>query len=170
MEFLDPGASSAWRPWEALTPFMLDSMVRQLNRFANASPVPQADGTGNAMAFTLMTGDMVDNQQRNEAIWVRELLEGGTPINFNSGLSDPSDYANPSGLGASCPAFLLQEGGPGAAATEGAAYTGVQDFNDYPVDPGANAAYYDPDDVRGTWAASGWPAIPGCWTAPSRSR
>ena len=39
VEFLDQvagqeGATSAWRPWEALTPFMIDDSIRQINRFA----------------------------------------------------------------------------------------------------------------------------------------
>ena len=29
------------------------------------------------MDFALMTGDQADNAQRNETVWVRELLEGG---------------------------------------------------------------------------------------------
>ena len=37
----------------------------------------------------------------------------------------------------------------------------MQDVDDYPVDPGANLAYYDPDDVRGEFAADGWPSYPG---------
>jgi hypothetical protein len=96
VEFLDEvagqgGATSAWRPWEALTPFMIDDSIRQINRFAAHSPVPQANGSGNAMDLAVITGDQADNQQRNEMIWTRALLEGGVTINFNSGLTDPND-------------------------------------------------------------------------------
>ena len=113
------------------------------------------------MGFSLITGDQADNDQRNETVWVRELLEGGTPMTFNTGLSSAGDYANPASLGASCAAFVAAEGGAAGAAAEGATYTGVQDVDDYPVDPGANLAYYDPDDVRGEFANAGWPSYPG---------
>ena len=98
VEFLDEvagqgGATSAWRPWEALTPFMIDDSIRQINRFAPHSPVPQGNGTGNPMDLALITGDQADNQQRNEMIWTRALLEGGVTINFNSGLTDPDAYS-----------------------------------------------------------------------------
>jgi hypothetical protein len=160
VEFVDQGPSSAWRPDEAFQPFQVDASVRQINRFAGSSPVPQADGTGNAMDFALITGDQADSNQRNETVWVRELLEGGEPLNFNSGLSDPADYANPLALGASCPEFVAQEGGAAGAAAEGAAYTGVQDYDDYPGGIG-NPYFYDPDQVEGSWASDGWPTYTG---------
>jgi metallophosphoesterase (TIGR03767 family) len=161
VEFVDAGASSAHRPWEAFGPFMLEYSVRQINRFAGQSPVPQGDGTGAPMDLALITGDQADNNQRNETIWVRQILEGGTPMAFNTGLSSSGDYSDPASLGASCAAFVAAEGGAAQAAAEGALYTGVQDVDDYPVDPGANLAYYDPDDVRGVFAADGWPSYPG---------
>jgi uncharacterized repeat protein (TIGR01451 family) len=157
VEFADEGASSAWRPWEALGPFLIDASIRQVNRFAGASPVPQGDGTANAMDFSLMTGDQADNQQRNETIWVRELLEGGRSLNFNSGSTDPLTYARPTSP--SCAALVAQEGGVGPAVEEARGYTGVQDFDDY--DEGPNPYYYDPDDVRGSWASDGWPTYTG---------
>jgi uncharacterized repeat protein (TIGR01451 family) len=157
VEFVDPGANSAWRPAEAFGPFALDASIRQVNRFVAASPVPQGDGSGNAMDFALMTGDQADNQQRNETVWVRDLLEGGVTLNFNSGSTDPLTYANPASP--SCAAFVAQEGSIEAAIAEAAAYTGVQDFDDY--DEGPDPYYYDPDDVRGSWAADGWPTYTG---------
>ena len=56
--------------------------------FAAASPVQQGDGAARAMDFALVTGDQTDSAQRNEAIWVRELLEGGATLNFNSGVTN----------------------------------------------------------------------------------
>jgi uncharacterized repeat protein (TIGR01451 family) len=153
VEFLDHGPSSAWRPSEAFAPFVIDYSIRQVNLFADASPVKQNDGNGAPMDFALMTGDQADNQQRNETIWVRELLEGGRPLNFNSGSSDPADY-DPTKY-PSCAAYPPT---PDHLA-EAARYTGVQDFDDY--DEGPNPYYYDPDDVRGSWAASGWPTYTG---------
>jgi hypothetical protein len=162
VEFVDQGPSSAWRPAEAFHPFQIDASVRQLNSLAGASPVPQANGTGNAMDFALMTGDQADNNQRNETVWVRELLEGGEPLNFNSGITDPSAWSNPASLGASCPLFLIQEGGSANnAAAEGAAYTGVQDYDDYPTGNTGNPYFYDPDQVEGSWADDGWPTYTG---------
>ena len=84
VEFADRGASSAWRPMEAFGPHAIDLSLRQVNAFADASPVAQGDGTRAAMHFGLITGDNSDTQQRNETIWVRQLLEGGR-IDPNSG-------------------------------------------------------------------------------------
>ena len=157
VEFADHGASSAWRPQEAMGPFALEATVRQINHFTAASPVPQADGSGNPMDFSLITGDQADNQQRNETLWVRDILEGGGSFNFNSGSTDPATYTSPASP--SCAALVAQEGGVQGAIAEAAGYTGVQDYDDY--DEGANPYYYDPDDVRGSWAASGWPTYTG---------
>ncbi len=148
VEFLDPGPSSAWRPQEGFTPFQIEATVRQINRYAKESPVPQGDGTRNSMDFALLTGDQADNQHLNETVWVRDLLEGNGPTNFNGGLSRPEDYADPTKLGDSCAAFVAQAGGPDGAAAEGARYTGVQDYDDYPVGPPATPLFYDPDDPR----------------------
>ena len=48
VEFVDPIGSpveAAFRPWEALNPHIDDAMVRQVNAFAAASPVPAGDGS-----------------------------------------------------------------------------------------------------------------------------
>jgi Ca2+-binding RTX toxin-like protein len=172
VEFLDqpggaPGPSSAHRPWEAFGPFMIDYSIRQLNRFVAASPVPQGDGTANAMDFSLMTGDQADNQQRNETLWVRDLLEGTGSIKFNSGLTNAAAYTDPATLAKpSCAAFLASKGGDAdAAAAEGAKYTGVQDYDDYPSGEGPNPSYYDPDEVIGQYATDGWPTYNGLMDA-----
>ena len=166
VEFADPGASSAWRPQEAFHPFVVDASIRQVNRFVPRSPVPQSDGVGNPMDFALATGDQADNSQRNEMIWVRELLEGGTPLNFNSGVTDPTYYSFSNQAFASkpsCPAFLAFEStnDPAIAAAEAAGYTGVQDYDDYPAEgpPGPQPGYYDPDEPTGQW--SDWPLYRG---------
>ena len=160
VEFVDPGPSSAWRPQEGFTPFQIEATVRQINHFAEESPVPQGDGTRNAMDFALLTGDQADNQHLNETVWVRDLLEGNGPLSFNSGLSRPEDYANPATLGASCAAFVAQEGGAAGAAAEGGRYTGVQDYDDYPASPPTVPLYYDPDEPTAPdWAD--WPEYDG---------
>jgi uncharacterized repeat protein (TIGR01451 family) len=166
VEFLDQvagqeGAPSAWRPWEALIPFMIDDSIRQINRFAPHSPVPQGNGIGNPMDFSLVTGDQADNQQRNEMIWTRALLEGGVTLNFNSGLTNPNAYSPLNLPDPVCRAFVAKEGGQSQAAAEGARYTGVQDYTDYPAGapPGPDPIFYDPNQPTGDWAA--WPQYTG---------
>ncbi|HEX8105171.1 MAG TPA: hypothetical protein VF533_21305 [Solirubrobacteraceae bacterium] len=132
--------TAAWRPQEAIMPWVVDASVRQVNAFAQRSPVRQGDGSGAGMALALTTGDNADNNQRNEAEWVARLLEGGR-LDPNSGSSDPADYA-------ACP--------PGTPGPEEAArYTGVQDYDDY----AESAQFYDPDQPAGPYAS--WPAYPG---------
>src|SRR4051812_6001755 len=114
VEFLDVGSTpftAAWRPQEALAPFYVDEAIRQMNSFADASPLSRAP-----MRFVLTTGDSADNQQRNETRWTVGLLEGGT-LHPNSGKDGV----------VGCPS----EGPPH--------YTGVQDYADYP--PGNQAFY-----------------------------
>jgi metallophosphoesterase (TIGR03767 family) len=147
VEFLDLAGSpveAAFRPWEALEPFIDDATIRQVNAFAAAAPVASGDGSRAAMGFAIDTGDSADSQQLNETRWVRTLLEGGA-LSPNSGI-DPTGYTHPL-----CP----PSGVPGAA--EAAKYTGVQDYDDYAE--GLAPYFYDPDDPRG--GASGWPQYPG---------
>ena len=147
VEALDPAGppvDAAWRPWEAMEPQIDDSMIRQVNSFAGAGPVRAAKRRNVAMDFAIDTGDSADSQQLNETRWVRTLLDGGS-LDPNSGI-DPAGYSHPL-----CPPV----GVPGAA--EAAGYTGVQDYDDYA--PGPNPYFYDPDDVRGTFA--GFPSYPG---------
>ena len=135
---------AAWRPWEALEPQIDEGMIRQVNRFAGASPVADGSGARRPMDFTIDTGDSTDNQQLNETLWVRTLLEGGN-LNPNSGVSKAT-YSNPL-----CPNFFV----PGAA--EAARYTGVQDYNDYLEGP--YPEFYDPNSPAGPHSA--WPKYPG---------
>jgi 3',5'-cyclic AMP phosphodiesterase CpdA len=147
VEVIDPfGApfEAAYRPWEALEPFVDDAAIRQINSFGSAAPVPAGDGSRRAMDFAIDTGDSADSQQLNEVRWVRTLLEGGA-LDPNSGI-DPTAYTH-----ATCPPV----GVPGAE--EAARYTGVQDYDDYVEGP--SPYFYDPDDPRGS--AAGWPSYPG---------
>ncbi len=151
LEIIDPLSTplnlpfgAAWRPWEALEPQIDDSMIRQINQFAAASPIADGSGGHRAMDFTIDTGDSADSQQLNETEWVRTLLEGGA-LNPNSGV-DKKTYSS-----LLCPNLLV----PGAA--EAARYTGVQDYNDY--FEGAFPEFYDPNSPAGPHAA--WPKYPG---------
>lgn len=147
VEFVDIAGApveAAFRPWEALNPFIDEAMIRQVNAFADAAPVAAGDGSRSAMGFAIDTGDSADSQQLNETEWVRTLLEGG-PLDPNSGI-DPTGYTHP----------LCSLPVPGGAA-EAPKYTGVQDYDDYLE--GLVPYFYDPDDPRG--AAAGWPEYPG---------
>jgi metallophosphoesterase (TIGR03767 family) len=138
-EVLDISGSpfeSAWRPQEALEPFTVDQVVRQVNRF-DSSPVRNRGRRHARLALTITTGDSADSQQINEVKWVVRLLEGGR-LNPNSGVE-----------GGACGALAA------APAGEAARYTGVQDEQDV-VESGR---FYDPNHPAGTFAA--WPRYPG---------
>ena len=127
--------SSAWRPQEALEPFTVDAVVRQINRFGR-SPVRHRSRRHAKLALTVTTGDSADNQQVNEVGWVVRLLEGGR-LDPNSGVE-----------GGACGALA---GPPGEAAR----YTGVQDDQDV-LESGR---FYDPNHPSGAFAA--FPSYPG---------
>jgi 3',5'-cyclic AMP phosphodiesterase CpdA len=159
LEIIDPLSTplnlpfgAAWRPWEALEPQIDDSMIRQMDQFAAASPIADGKGSHRAMDFTIDTGDSADSQQLNETEWVRALLEGGT-LDPNSGV-DKKKYSN-----LLCPNLLV----PGAA--EAARYTGVQDYNDYFEGPFPE--FYDPNSPAGPHAA--WPKYPGLMDRAQKS-
>ena len=128
--------TSAWRPQEALEPFTVDQVVRQVNRF-DQSPIRNRRRRHARLALTITTGDSADNQQINETTWVVRLLEGG-PLNPNSGVE-----------GGVCGALTLAP--PGEAAH----YTGVQDDNDV-LESGR---FWDPNRPSGAFAA--FPRYPG---------
>jgi 3',5'-cyclic AMP phosphodiesterase CpdA len=140
VEFADKGANAAFRPQEAFHPWAIDHSFRQLNQFTGASPVAQAGGTRAPMDLALLTGDHSDNQQQNEALWVRQLIEGGTPLTPNSGVK--SDYSQ-------CPPenrAELQARETAGQIPDEPTYMGVQDYDDL----GYKAPdYYDPDDPHG---------------------
>jgi metallophosphoesterase (TIGR03767 family) len=127
--------TSAWRPQEALEPFTVDQVIRQVNRF-DSSPIRSHGRRHARMALTITTGDSADNQQVNEVRWVVRLLEGGR-LDPNSGVE----------VGF-CAALA---GPPGEAAR----YTGVQDDQDV-LESGR---FYDPNRPSGAFAA--WPRYPG---------
>jgi metallophosphoesterase (TIGR03767 family) len=127
--------TSAWRPQEALEPFTVDEVIRQVNRFGS-SPIRNRRTRKARLALTITTGDSADNQQINEVAWVVRLLEGGR-LDPNSGVES-----------AACTLI-------GAPAGEAARYTGVQDDRDV-LESGR---FYDPDRPSGAFAA--WPRYPG---------
>ena len=135
LDLADSPFISAWRPQEALEPFTVDQVVRQVNRF-DASPIRNQRRRRARLALTITTGDSADNQQINETRWVVRLLEGGR-LDPNSGVE-----------GGVCGAL-------GVPAGEAARYTGVQDDGDV-LESGR---FYDPNRPSGAFAA--WPRYPG---------
>ena len=137
LESADRHLRSAWRPQEAFTPFTVDQVVRQINRF-DSSPIRNRGRRRARLALTLVTGDNADNQQINETAWVVRLLEGGR-LHPNSGVE-----------GSSCTALTAAP--PGEAAR----YTGVQDD----FDVLESGRFYDPNRPSGAFAAfPRWPGL-----------
>lgn len=148
VEFVDTGPfGAAWRPWEALNPQIDDAMIRQINAFAAASPIPAGNGSRRPMDFALATGDLADSQQLNETEWVRTLLEGGQ-------LNPGSGAAATSSTDPSC-ALVNAVTVPDSAAPQN--YTGVQDYDDYVEGPAPQ--FYDPDIPAGAFTT--WPVYSG---------
>ena len=137
LDVADSPFTSAWRPQEALGPFTVDEVVRQVNRF-DSSPIRNRGRRHARLALTITTGDSADNQQINETTWVVTLLEGGR-LNPNSGVE-----------GSACTALTA------APAGEAARYTGVQDD----ADVLESGRFYDPDRPSGAFAAfPRWPGL-----------
>ena len=159
VEFFDDDpsgtASSAQRPQETLVAHEIDRTLRQVNRFQK-SPVRQGNGKRADMLNAVLTGDLADNQQRNETDWVVQLLEGGE---FRNGRKvsdevDPSsgtkDLNNPN-----CPPT-----GAGIKDFDNPRkYTGVQDYDDYPGQTG-NDSFYDPEEPE-RFDSGDWPKYEG---------
>ena len=138
--------TSAWRPQEALMPQTIDAMFKRLNAFTAVSPNRGAKGRRAAMDMALMGGDQADNQQSNETVWTRQLMEGGQTLDPNSGVADTS---------ACTPA---QRAELATRPGEAARYTGLQDYDDY--NGGApDGNFYDPNEPSGSTYGN-WPAYP----------
>ena len=152
VEFTDRGTVAAHRPQEAFAPWAIDYSFRQLNRFTPASSVAQAGGARAPMDLALATGDQSDNQQYNETLWVRQLIEGGQPLTPNSGIKSDYSECRPENR-----AELLARETAGEIPDE-PTYMGVQDYDDL----GYKAPdYWDPDepfgDQYGTFPT--WPGL-----------
>ncbi|MFC4495770.1 TIGR03767 family metallophosphoesterase [Streptomyces ovatisporus] len=74
--------TSAYRPHEFLSLHLVDAMCRSLKELG------EGPRTGLPLAFTVVTGDAVDNAQLNETRWYIDLLDGGKSVRADSGSPD----------------------------------------------------------------------------------
>jgi metallophosphoesterase (TIGR03767 family) len=161
-EFVDPvaergtgssGLGSAWRPQEAMGPLVFDRTIRNMN--ANrTSAVRQGNGARSRLQFVIDSGDMADNQHRNETRWFVGILNGGRIDPFSGQAITPTN--NRCNLSQQEVARLNAE----VAARR---YTGVQDYDDWRGrPPDRYAGFWDPDEpapVPGPY--SNFPRYPG---------
>ncbi|HWM36195.1 MAG TPA: TIGR03767 family metallophosphoesterase [Streptomyces sp.] len=71
--------AAAYRPHEFLSLHLVDAMCSSLRQLG------EGPKTGLPLAFTVVTGDAVDNAQLNETRWYIELLDGGKSVQADSG-------------------------------------------------------------------------------------
>jgi hypothetical protein len=161
LDFLDETGGDikdAWRPADAMSTQTFDQVVRAMN----AQRVSRVRGRGGRarMALAIGTGDLIDNQQLNEARWMVGVLRGG--------VVDPSS-GKPVGPGNPCPQASEEELARMNADAAARRYTGVADFADWPagVPIERYAGFWDPNrpPPEGTppGAYDGWPRYPGLY-------
>src|SRR4051794_21202299 len=156
VEFLDgtqraPGLqpfSAAYRPQEAVSTQVVESMIRQARN--TTSPV-----TGNRLDLTILTGDNADSQQFNETRWFIDMLDGTT----GAGDPDPEMREPSDGNGGRKLDPNSGVPAPGCEATPGSVYDGVRDDGQ----PGPDDGYYEPD-------SSSPPRDDGDGYSPDRAR
>jgi len=167
VDFLDQAGGDVkdgWRPADAFSTQTFDQVVRALNA-QRVSRVRGRGGRRARMALAIATGDLADNQQRNEVRWMRQVLRGGTV--------DPSS-GRPIGPGNPCDGLSAEEVARLNADAAARRYTGVADFGDWPADVPIEryAGFWDPNRAapEGTPPGlyDGWPRYPGLYDRAQR--
>jgi metallophosphoesterase (TIGR03767 family) len=155
VELIDPAGgelSAAWRPQEAMGTYVLDQIVRGVD--ANMrSPVKPGKGKRAKLGFAVLTGDQPDNQQLNEVLWHKAVLDGAAVDPFSG---EPIGADNP------CPTASPAEQSQLDAQVAARSYTGVQDFDDYPGLPADRyQGFWDPDQPNSAGPYAAFPSYPG---------
>ena len=153
VDFVDPAGeplNSSHRPQEAFGTQVFDQIIRNMN--ANRTSPLRAGGKRARLGFAITTGDMADNQQKNEVQWYRDVLDGKQIDPF----SGDAVTTQCQGQGADVIAKLNAD----VAARR---YTGVQDYNDYQgVAADRYNGFWDPDQAPpGQSVYSAFPRYPG---------
>ena len=153
IEFVDPAGgtlTASHRPQEALGPFVFDSIIQNVNR-NRTSRVRNGNGRRARLGWVIGTGDLADNQQKNETKWIVDILEGNNVDPFSG---KPISPTNP------CPGSPEQTARLNTDVAN-RRYTGVQDYGDYPsAPPRASAASGTPRGHRRR-ALLAFPRYPG---------
>ncbi len=154
IEFVDPAGgnlTASWRAQEALGPFVFDSIIRNINR-NRRSRVKNGNGARARLGWLVGTGDLADNQQKNETKWIVDILEGNTVDPFSGKRISAS---NPCGGSAAQTAKLNDD-------VANRRYTGVQDYSDYPDAPQERKrGFWDPSRPIDSSPYSAFPRYPG---------
>ena len=162
LDFLDQAGGDvkdAWRPDDAMSTQTFDQTVRAMNA-QRTSRVRGRGGRRARMKLAIGTGDLIDNQQLNEARWMVQVLRGG--------VVDPSS-GKPIGPGNPCPQATEEEVPRLNADAAARRYTGVADFDDWPADVPIerHAGFWDPNRASPEGAPpgayDGWPRYPGLY-------
>ncbi len=161
VEFVDPAGpplTAAWRPMEALGPYVFDSIIRNINR-NRTSKVRGRRGRRARLDYAITTGDLADNQQQNETKWIVGIMNGGFIDPFTGqSLSPKNDCATDDAT--------KQRLNADVAARR---YTGVQDYGDYPTAPPSRfQGFWDPDRAIGGGNYAAFPRYAGLMNRAQR--
>lgn len=98
--------ASAYRPQDHLTTQLNDALIQTVNQFSFPD---------RSFDFAFVSGDIADNSQENEVMWVKALLEGGVVEPDSGVIDDPvpgpgNDFTDPfqaAGLDTRSPWYML---------------------------------------------------------------
>ena len=163
VDFLDQTGGhvkDGWRPNDVMATQTFDQVVRAMNA-QRVSRVSGRRGQKARMALAIGTGDLIDNQQLNEARWMVGVLRGG--------LVDPFSGKPIAAPGNPCDAASEEEVARMNADVAARRYTGVGDFDDWPANVPVErfAGFWDPERPTPEGTPPGpydaWPKYPGLY-------